>query len=300
MERGNRETGRVHAILTSDWHLREDTPVCRTDSDFVQTMIGKMDFVSSLQRQYKCPVFHAGDLFHYWKSSPYLISIALQHLPEDFWSIPGQHDLPQHNKDLVFKSAYGTILTADRIKTSTGWAGWGVEPGEELLWHGCGAMLMHRLVWKNKPPFPGCTDKSAREVLEAYPDYDLIVTGDNHVPFVEKLDGRLLVNPGSLMRQTADQIDHKPRVYLWNGETNSVTPVYIPVQPVVTREHLEEKEERDTRIQAFVERLSHEEWNEELSFEENLERFMKENHISESVRGIVYKAIDKGEPNGEE
>lgn len=294
MERSRKKTlEKVDAILTSDWHLREDTPKCRTD-DFLQTLIRKMDFVSSLQKKYDCPVIHAGDLFHYWKASPMLISIALLHLPKNFYTIYGQHDLPQHNRDLLSKSAWSTLYHADGIKWIKEGGSWGQEPEEGFTIKNRRIAVLHRLIWKEVRPWPGCTDPSAREILEKYPDYDLIVTGDNHKPFVEKLGNRLLVNPGSLSRQTADQIDHKPRVYLWSAESNSVSLVYIPIEEgVVTREHLESKEERDTRIQAFVERLTHEGIDSELSFEANIERFMDENKLNESVRSIIYRALEK-------
>ena len=70
-----------------------------------------------------------------------------------------------------------------------------------------------------------------------------------------KYKDRLLVNPGSITRQTADQAEHKPRVYLWFAETNSVTAEYLPIKTdVITKEHLEIKAERDMRMEAFISR----------------------------------------------
>jgi N-acetylmuramoyl-L-alanine amidase len=40
-----------------------------------------------LQEKHQCPVFHAGDLFDYWKPSPWLISKAIEHLPDKFYTI---------------------------------------------------------------------------------------------------------------------------------------------------------------------------------------------------------------------
>ncbi len=103
MIRTNKKELNPDLILTADWHLRDETPPCRID-DFQQAQWDKINEVSSLQRKYNCPVLHAGDLFHYWKPSPWLISKAIQELPGRFFSVAGQHDLPQHSLDLLNKS----------------------------------------------------------------------------------------------------------------------------------------------------------------------------------------------------
>ena len=49
-----------------------------------------------------------------------------------------------------------------------------------------------------------------------------MVSGDNHQSFVEKYKDQLLVNPGSIMRSTIAQFDHKPKIYLWSSEDNEI------------------------------------------------------------------------------
>ena len=47
------------------------------------------------------------------------------------------------------------------------------------------------------PPFPGATGGNAINILKKYPQFDLIVTGDNHQSFSVEYEGRLLVNTGT-------------------------------------------------------------------------------------------------------
>ena len=149
------------------------------------------------------------------------------------------------------------------------------------------------MVWQGKRLWPGQTDPSARAILKKYPEYDLILTGDNHRPFTEEYEGRLLVNPGSLMRQSADQQDHRPRVYLYDAETNTAWPEYIPIEKdAVSRLHLETRMERSDRIEAFISKLGGE-WEIGLSFEANLERFFQSNDVLDSTKKIVYEALDQ-------
>jgi len=132
----------------------------------------------------------------------------------------------------------------------------------------------------------------AEGILRKYPQYDLIITGDCHQSFTVEHEGRRLVNPGNLTRQVADQIDFKPRVALWYAEDNSIEWVYLPIQEnVISREHITKVEERDNRIDAFISRLN-DDYKTTLSFEDNLQEFIKVNDIRDSVKQIIYKAID--------
>jgi len=282
-------------IACADFHLREDQPTCRTDN-FWEAQWEKVDFIRKLQMKYDCPVMHAGDLFHHWKPSPYLLSETIQHLPHNFWTIYGQHDLPQHNLELAYKCGINTLKSAGLLEVMPE-CHWNQTPDKGSIFipnPDIDAIILvwHIMTYKGKPPWPGCTDPLATKLLRKYPQYDLIVTGDNHQSFIETYEGRLLVNPGSLTRQTAAQSNHKPCIYLWYAETNTVEPVYLPIeQDVISREHITHREQRDERIDAFISRLDGE-WKAAMSFEENLERFAQTNKIRKSVMDIVIKAIE--------
>lgn len=281
------------AILCSDFHLREDRPTCRTDN-YWETQWIKVGFIRGLQEEYNnCPVYHAGDLFNYWKPSPHLLSETIKYLPWRFHTVYGQHDLPQHNMDLADKCGIYTLATANTL-TAYLEGSWGTEPyGDPAVQlNGRKVHVWHIMTYQGKKLWPGQTNPTASKLLRKYPQFDLIITGDNHKPFVEEYEGRLLVNPGSMMRMSADQIDHRPRVYLWYADTNTVEPIYLPIEKsVVSREHIEHQEQRNERIDAFVSRLD-EDWKVELDFEENLRRFAEKNRIRQSVMDIVYKATE--------
>jgi DNA repair exonuclease SbcCD nuclease subunit len=286
------------AILTSDWHLREDTPICRTD-DYWSAQWKKVDFISALQKKYNCPVIHAGDLFDKWKPSPYLLSTTILHIPDCFYTILGQHDLPQHSLELIKKCGTYTLSKANKLHILP-WCHWGQDPKDckdfegSINIGGPKVLVWHKMNYQGKKPWPGCIDPMAVSLLRKYPQFDLIVTGDNHQSFSEEYKGRILVNPGSLMRMDADQVDHRPCVYLWFAEDNSIQQVFIPIIPnVITREHIEQAEQRDMRISAFVSKLN-DDYKTELSFEENLEQFFKANNIKESVKEIIYKSTENG------
>lgn len=283
---------KIDLILCADFHLRDDTPTCRTDN-FEEAQWNKVGQVAALQEQYQCPVMHAGDLFHHWKPSPYLISETIFHLPKQFITVAGQHDLPQHNLELFHKSGMNTLLMAEAINWIKDGGNFGQGVGSWFIYDGRKVGVWHHFVWDGKDlPWPGCDFITARQVLKDNPEFDLIVTGDYHRPFTYEYKGRLLVNCGCLTRQVADYDDHKPRVYLWNAETNTVKLHYLKIQQgVINRDHIQVKEERDKRMDAFIERLS-DDWEISISFEENLKRFISSNTLRKSVVDLVYKAIE--------
>lgn len=282
-----------NAILTGDWHLREDQPVCRTDN-FPETQWKVVDFIANLQRKYKCPVYHSGDLFHNWKPSPALLSKAIEHIPKDFWTIYGNHDLPQWNLKLDYKCGIYTLIKAGVVNLLKG-THWGYKPEEGSLFipnFNKTILVWHVMTWLKESPFPGCEDPQARRLLKKYPEYDLILTGHNHKPFTATLNGRLLVNPGCIIRQEADQIDFRPRVYLWYADTNTVEKVYLPdTENVISREHLDGKKKRDNRIEAFISKLNNN-FKGGVTFEGNLEKLIQKSKVKQPVKDIIQKALD--------
>ncbi len=296
MKRTTKESKPAQAILMSDLHLRLNTPACRSEKEFLEAQWRKLEFVKKLQVKHDCPVLCGGDLFHHWKPSPELLSKTIEHLPANFHSIYGQHDLPQHSLPDQEKSGLFTLKKAGALTILNG-THWGQDPSKQtnsnLSFDGEKLTLVwHRMTYQRKLPWPGCTDPKAGKLVRKYPEYDLILTGDNHKPFTEEYDGRILVNPGSLMRQNADQIDFRPRVYLYYADENRVEAVYLPIEEgVVSREHIERDEERSDRIDAFISKLDGE-WQAGLSFEANLEEFFKNNRVRKQTKEICYKAIE--------
>lgn len=292
-------TNKPDVILTSDWHLRETTPLCRTDH-FWKAQWDKVCEVAEIQRKYNCPVLHAGDLFHHWKPSPHLLSVAMELLPDDFYTVYGQHDLPQHNLELSHKSGIHTLEMAGKVKVlaKMHWGQEFVPYTEYFEIKGHNILTWHHMAYQVKP-FPGASGGMARGLLKKHPEYDLIVTGDNHKTFVEEYERRLLVNPGSLTRQTSDQVDHEPCVFLYYVEGGGSTlnqrvekVILKHEKGVISREHIEREERRDERIEAFISRLD-KDWEAEMSFEDNLERFVQVNNVKPEVITIIQKAIEQ-------
>ena len=291
---------RPDAILCADLHIWYGQPRCRTDVfkealirkiNWLKTKSGKIihtpngyefnsDFVGE-----DIPIICAGDVFHKWNNDPALLADMIETLPHMI-CIPGQHDVPGNTMSNYPLSSLRVLEAADAVSVirfterKTQFSGSLTLCGREIL-------LVHELLWAKKP-WTGLTKGNAVDFINKNSEYDLIVSGDNHEPFVVQNEKTLLVNPGSFTRMTAAQKDHKPRVYLWYAKTNTVEPLYIPIEEdVVSNKHLAEGDSLD----GFVAEMK-EVYDLEISFVGNMKQFLSKNRTRKEVRDIIWRATD--------
>lgn len=296
-------------ILCADLHIREDQPKCRQDK-FTKTLWKKFKYLKSVQKDLNnCPILVAGDIFHYWKASPYLINKCLKRLPSNMWCIAGNHDLPHHNINQLQRSALETLVRAHRIKLIDecymhnqgsqlyyiyGYH-YGIDPKSVKRTNGIIKIaLIHRLVTKDKDNLWRQTSAdSAKSLITTLKGYDLIVTGDNHKSFTVQIQQTLLVNPGSFTRQTAAQMEHKPCFYIWDSTNGDVEKVVLPYdKKAISDQHLKHEKERNKRMESFVQQLN-DDYEIGLSFEKNLEVYFEHNKESQFVKKMVWESIEK-------
>jgi len=294
---------KADAILTSDWHIRESKPKCRTDN-YLETQDKKITFIFQLAQKNRCPILISGDLGHEPNWSCHLLRWFIYKIKKynvDIYAIIGQHDTHYHNLKNWRKSAIGVLGTAGVINLIG--TKYHFPPNEIKKFHlipfpygrpmkkidNSGysvskpmVAMTHQMVI-NKKLWPGQVAIKGHQLLRKYPQYQLILSGDNHSPFVSEYEGRILVNPGSVFRQNADEIDHKPRIYLWYSTNNTVKPIYIPIEEgVVSRDHIEEKTERDERFDNYIQKMKLG-YKVGTSYKKNLNKYFRKNVVEKNV-----------------
>lgn len=300
MIRKKKKDFKVDLIITADWHLfeKERNPPCRLDSIW-DAQWDKVKQIIAIQEEYECPIVVAGDVFNHWKTSPHLLNKCIKTLPFGaIHSIIGNHDMPQHNLKFMQKSGLDVLFHTETIQKIQLQGDWGFN-NKDVIPQAIGRTktgtkfaIVHMMTWKGKRPWSGCTDPEANEVFDMFPDADLIITGHNHKTFTARKGKRVLINPGSLTRHKADQVNHKPCVFLWNAETNTYKIHYLKIKKnVISRDHIEIKKNKDKRINAFIEKLK-DGWDLSLSFEDNLERAFKENDTPNKIKELILKWME--------
>lgn len=304
------------AILTSDWHLRLDTPKCRTD-DFLKARNTKVDFIKQIQLKYDIPILNAADLLDKWNCPLELITWCNDNLPSNIITTIGQHEIPSHNLKLLKKSGIRTLESSNSIKllkekevlklvtkeviTFIHSFPYGTElkPLDEnkyktynkyfkIIRH---IALIHHFTYIGKT-WPGNQAPQAEQLLKKLTGYDVILCGDNHKSFMVENNRRLLINPGSIFRLKADQENFKPRIYLLDIINNIVEPIYLPIEKnVISREHIEKNKKIELLSNKFVDCLK-EDINIEHNFVDNIKIFLSKKKIHKKVENIIWESIE--------
>lgn len=231
-------------ILSADNHLTWKVPSERSD-DFSAAMWEKMAFVRDLSEKYNCWVLNAGDTFDTWRSDKDSMMIewlskAIDYLPMRFITVYGQHELPNHSEtnksrsplELLRRMGRITVLPDNGYLQLGRWKVYGAGYGhnQKVKGNPNSILVMHRMVWKGEPPYPGAPNEGTVErVMDDNPGHRLIVSGDNHTPFTHTQGYRTLVNCGSMMRRTVAQKDYEPAVWLWSAK-EGLERVPLPIK----------------------------------------------------------------------
>ncbi len=288
------------AVVCGDMHLSHRAPSCRAD-DWYEAMRRTLLELGSVAGG--LPILVAGDVFDKYNPPPELINFAIQHMPDNVVAIYGQHDLPYHTTELN-KSAYGTLHRAGAIahlgKPMTGILtgtdavyGYGWEqpiyrPDKDVEF---AVALVHRYVCTPESAYVGAPDAAYVDNLpEELGEYDVVVTGDNHIPFEASFGNATVYNCGSMMiRKSNDK--HRPSCGILYDDGSIQRHYFDTTDDVIIKPEVIEVD--DSAVREFVESLddTHEDY-ESYDFLETLENYARTLDAPRQVllRGIIEHA----------
>ena len=295
-------------VCCPDLHLTEKRPQNRIDN-YEATVLTKFRFILRTAEENDCNcILQPGDFFDAPKPPYAFYSQIVSYLKE--FNVPvitlfGQHDLKYRNpEDTALRAV--DIAVDDFMLLSQGHrprlsfkegieiqgCGWEEEipepiPGKFNL------LLIHKMIvddklWADQEHF-----EYANGFLREH-KFDLIVGGDNHKPFIAHSRGRYLFNCGSMMRSTIAQVDHQPRIIIFDTEhPMNYTEIDIPIEPsdnVFKMEKVEMEKERNTNLEAFVSGLSeHKDMG--LNFGDNLQAYVIENKLDNEIYELLKRGM---------
>jgi len=302
---------KIVAIFTSDWHFRESNPKCRIDNYF-ETQSKKLNQIKELQEKNNCPIFDCGDLLDTYKISPYLEGWLIDNLPNRLFTIPGNHDLPNHRIVDLEKSSLNVLEKAKKVnlfllegnnnfkisyetdyfKVTGFYYGEFLNNGTDFhkktRKSKIDIALVHEFISLDK--FPGSI--TPEQLTEKLPGFDFIFCGHNHLNFADYVNDCQVINIGSMLRMDADQIDFEPGFYVMYEDTKIERILFNIEKNVIDRKYLDIKKNEENKMNAFVESLSgkHEFGN---NFQQNLANYIKkDNNISIGTKKKIKKALD--------
>lgn len=294
-------------INFSDSHLRKQIPRCRLDTDWIAFQEGQLQFIADEANKRGCCIIHNGDIFNNAVVSDEIVNMFLKFAPkveQGVYFIAGNHDLLQHSLRNINESSIRLLISIAESMESPylrpmqelpiSWAHFGQEiqkPNTDIL-------FLHRLVFKTPKDLPPNVDAiTAQDLLDEYSQYKWIFTGDAHSPFIYKSkDGRYVVNPGHMNRQKIDELS-APLCYFVDTDKELIETILIPDDiELVTDSYTKKEEERETRIEAFVETVQSTE-DISLSFIDNIEKALEENKsvLNEKTVSVIRELIEEKE-----
>lgn len=196
--------------------------------------------------KHSIPLVIAGDIFDKANSRAELVNFAMRRFPKTTFTVPGNHDLPNHNYEDRHKSSYWTLVEAGVIEdlppqttiaigpkfTVQGFP-WGcdLQSTEPSSGEAVQLAVVHKYVWTDTYSGYDGADYKDRVVNvvarnKSLEGFDAVVFGDNHKSFSGRFGDLSFLNPGSFLRRRSDEVDHKPRIgLLWSD--GSITEQFL-------------------------------------------------------------------------
>jgi len=319
----------VIAIACADIHLSAKAPIWRSaEPDWYTAMKRPLKELNNLQEKYDSPILCAGDIFDQWygasrKEASELINFALKYLPDNMYCIPGQHDLPDHNYEDIGRSAYYTLVQANKIRNlgncrecypntpnlanatyidlrtfsfpyGSSIATCPYKKEDEKF---CIAII-HEYCWIKGHSYPGAPEENKFGKRKAGIDknnkwlgYDIVIYGDNHKGFYTQIGETEIFNCGTLMRRKSDEINYKPQVGLIYSD-GSVEPYYLDTS---LDKYLDVSETKDTNteldISSFIEELS-KLGEAAFDFSAAIKQYFAKHKTNKNIKNIILKAME--------
>jgi DNA repair exonuclease SbcCD nuclease subunit len=295
-------------IAAGDLHIRERRPENRIDSDYVLTQFDKIRWVLEFARKNDAILLLPGDIFDSPTQSNLMLQICIRmffdYSQVSVGAVYGQHDMRYHSSN--YENTALAVLAAAKVLFDMETPQWfenttvivyGCSFGQEIpkiTTKGFNILLIHKMIIDSDKLWAGQEDFEYAQNFLRKNKFDLIISGDNHQCFDAHVDGKHLFNCGSLMRNTTAQLNHIPRVVLFDTNTKKYEIVPIPVKPiseVFDLSKIEEKKKKEEQFEAFVKGLT-ESKDISLNFQDRLLSYIKENEISDEIKNIIMEAAN--------
>lgn len=291
-------------ILAADLHIRSNRPRFRKDSYF-RTVCWKFKQIIQIANKYNAHLIIAGDFFDSTKVGHKVVNIILryvQRLEGCIFCVAGQHDQVYQAKDLKGSPLY-TLILSGKVILLNNEAYW--NDGKYHI-YGCSfgdepivpktennVLVIHKSITPKEPPFYLPNAYSAEQALNKWEDYSIIVSGDFHEPFIKKKKERTLVNCGPMMRQSIDQADIEPSVWVFNTEKESIKRLKLRFdlpEEVFAFEDIKNKESKFAEnLNELVETLKSEKTRPD--YKQNVQLLMNSSKVSDNTRKKINDII---------
>ena len=312
----------VLAVCMSDVHLSLKAPIARSgEKNWLKAMKRSLTEINELAQKHNAILLCAGDIFDKWNVVPELINFALQNLSV-MYAIPGNHDLPNHQPELIHRSAFWTLVKAGIVKVV------GEEPiflhkprdqKRSITLYGrpfdgkvpkrdkgflsgknkyglpdLHVLLTHEYLWVPGKQYNGATQDTRLGCrVKDFRKFDVVVVGDNHAAFTRTLkNGTHVINCGTVFRRRSDEALYCPRVGLIHEDGEVSEHRLDTSKDVFLKSVTKEMEEADdVEMSDFIQELAGLEAT-GLDFRDAVKQAMRMRKSPKLVRQLMSEAME--------
>ena len=251
-------------IVCGDNHLRLDLPTCRMDTDWLGFQEKVLADVVRIANKNDADLVIPGDLFDTPRVHSEVVSMfirVISTLNRKCHIIGGNHSLPYHREANINESSLGSLLAVSEYTDKIVYHLSKEECIEGRFQHSVqlndSITLVHTLTFETEDDIPyACNAITAQDLLNQY-DTTWVFVGDMHKSFHYENNGRHVVNSGCMTIQSANEIGYSPSVYFVDTSDGAVKKIPIHNEPdMLTRDHIEARMERDSRLNKVLEVLT--------------------------------------------
>ncbi len=324
----------MKAIHIGDPHFSDKCPVNRLDENYLTTLLEKLIYVLKYAKRKGIKhIFIPGDILDSPSISWFVINNLLRILKKfrkiDIYIVLGQHDLYFRNLDPE-KSAIGVLLKQKNVHLLGEQSMYGLVEEGSIHIHVCGIsygegewfkgskaekfvedisksteerylthrnmLIIHTPLGKGKKKHFITDMVSPEKLVNKYPYFDVIHTGDYHSTCKAKVGDCYVLNPGALVRKTTskEDLEHRPLFFIYDSIKHEVKRHFIPIQPVEKIFNLDEdKIESEVISEEFIAELKELEEDDSVIFRDMLVKHCKKNKISDRVVSIFDSVFEK-------
>lgn len=285
-------------IVASDLHMTELKPAYRIEENWIEVCLGKFQQIINCAKERNLQIIIAGDFLDKSQHKAELINRLLKMMAgKNITILPGNHDIPNHNLELIEKSSLWTLNSgATRIlkdkctieietKQVADFYPYGVEltrPENSKA----KIAIIHKFAYQQKPWADCNPGGNYKRIIRSMPGYKLIIAGDNHEDFQAEFEGCKFLNCGAMLRTDKDEQDRKPAFYII-GDDNSVERVPFRIeQQVFDEQAISLIRRKDEAIERVAEQIKSD-WKVNLNFKENIQKRIDQGDLDEDVITLI-------------
>ena len=288
-------------LIAGDLHLTDHKPENRVD-DYENTCLHKLQFILnySIKNNVEMIVF-PGDIFD--QPSPsysFFTKVVniIKNINIQIFVVAGQHDLKFRNIQNTALSALQASIKNFSINFNENFSDIFIHSssfGEAItapLNNKYNVLIIHKMIIKEKL-WEKQTDYVEGNSFLKNNKFDLIISGDNHKFFIENVEDRFLFNCGSMLRSNTTQLEHIPKIVVFDTQKLKYEIINIPIEEaekVFAVDKILRDKEKNEKLDSFISGLSKQKTM-ELNFESNLNEYTKINLIDEDIKKIIKECM---------